>query len=127
MNQQADGAAANNPVAELSAEFRILDLFASGRMMSVGPAEVEKELAINKGSASRHLKALAQAGYLEEQPDKPGRYLPGRGMWNISMGYLRTMAQNNAYLAELTQNHLNRVTEMFQAMGGIGTPQGGAN
>jgi DNA-binding IclR family transcriptional regulator len=113
---QADGAALKETADQLSAEFRILDLFRSGRVFVIGPTDVEKATGIGKGTASVKLKALARAKYLVEVPDQPGRYAPGISMWAISMAYNRTMQANGLKVMADVQDFMHRFQEMMRSM-----------
>jgi DNA-binding IclR family transcriptional regulator len=109
---------ANPDASELSVEFRILDLFKSGRVFVIGPADVERAGIATKGSASRKLHQLADAGYLEEVPagGHGGKFCPGIGMARISFAYFHTLIRNNdAVLAVMTE-HAHKCREVFAAL-----------
>jgi DNA-binding IclR family transcriptional regulator len=102
-------------VTELSVEFRILDLFKSGKVFVIGPADVERAGIATKGSASRKLHQLADAGYLEEVPTG-GKFCPGIGMARISFAYFHTMIRNNDNVLQLMTEHAHKCREVFAAL-----------
>jgi DNA-binding transcriptional ArsR family regulator len=67
-------------------ELEILELFERGRLVVLGPTDVERLLGVSKGTVSAHLKFLAEAGYLRAVGG--GRYQPGPKMFALAIGYL---------------------------------------
>lgn len=70
----------------LPVELRILELFCSARLATLGPTDVERLTGVSKGTASGRLKALAAANYLASAGT--GRYRPGGRMFELAIGYL---------------------------------------
>ena len=109
-----------NTGKNLPIEFDILELFNTATSLTLGPSDVERLLGkdvINKGSASRAMKRLAEGGYLDIVGQ--GRYVLGGKLaifWSRNLGKLSRQVETAQILM---RESLMPVAEMLKGLQGL--------
>jgi hypothetical protein len=72
--------------AKLALELQILELFGRAGLVVLGPTDVANLTGVTKGAASPVLRAMADAGYLQQAGT--GKYQLGPRVFQTAVGYL---------------------------------------
>ena len=106
----------------LCSEFEILDLFQRHNLLLIGPSDVNRLLNISKGTASRKLQALAEAGYLEQVAIAQGnKYKLGARMGFCYISYLRQLHTDIEQAQQLINVALDPLKDIVLKLAGEGS------